>query len=530
MSDYDDLVGDLDEIDLMLERERRALMMLLDRQRERSDHLFSVAARMGATRSFITSVSLEWVAKRVRLANELPMFHEYLDPETDKIRVDWKTASMIQQREPDWTRQYPMTVYLAHRKHHKFPPILVVVTQPWVDNARADEWSKNFKALRDSVSAQAIDSEGRFQDLHLSESDLLYAIDGQHRLMAIQGLSDLLMTGRLFQKKKNGRDGPHSLSIDEIVKQSHDDIKRSDLQALLSERIGIEIIPAVEKGETITEALLRLRSIFVHVNQTAKRLTKGQLALLDEDNGFAIVARLAMVDHTLLKDRVELDKSQLAASSPHLTTLDTLRSIARKYLGQYPEFSGWGLDTKSQMHIRPEEESINRGYAALERYLDALARLPSYQKVTQGKPAEEFREKQNHLLFRPLAQVALAEAVSCLETRDASPVSLSTLFGILKLKDTQGVFDITKHEYPWYGSVWKPDSRTMERAESARVLCMRLFRHLLGGGTTDDKERQDLTDAFARARLIDPERESEEAVDLEGHRVKRSLVQLPSPW
>ena len=53
MSDYDDLVGDLDEIDLTVERERRVLMMLLDKQRERSNHLFAVAARMGATRSYI---------------------------------------------------------------------------------------------------------------------------------------------------------------------------------------------------------------------------------------------------------------------------------------------------------------------------------------------------------------------------------------------------------------------------------------------------------------------------------------------
>ena len=53
----------------------------------------------------------------------------------------------------------------------------------------------------------------------------------------------------------------------------------------MDERIGIEIVPAVVRGETIVRACRRLRQLFVDVNEHAKPLTSGGLARLDEPHG-----------------------------------------------------------------------------------------------------------------------------------------------------------------------------------------------------------------------------------------------------
>ena len=97
-----------------------------------------------------------------------------------------------------------MTLYLAARRNHKFPPLLVVITQKWVDDARADEWETGF-ATKDSLEYEPLDSSGYFVDLALEADSMLYAIDGQHRLMAIKGLKELSDTGQLGSRRASGK-------------------------------------------------------------------------------------------------------------------------------------------------------------------------------------------------------------------------------------------------------------------------------------------------------------------------------------
>ena len=69
----------------------------------------------------------------------------------------------------------------------------------------------------------------------------------------------------------------------------------------MDEVMGIEIIPAVQSRETFRESVSRLRNVFVDVNENAKRLEKGELTLLDENDAFRIVARTVMTKHPLFK-------------------------------------------------------------------------------------------------------------------------------------------------------------------------------------------------------------------------------------
>lgn len=518
----------IDEVHKQFERNRKALLILLDQERSKRDHQFGLSSRMGSSRSFVTSVSLGWAAQHIRFASDLPIFREWRD-EFGVIQANKKTQHMIQQRNPDWRRQLPMTLYLAGRKTHKFPPMLVVVTQPWVDDQTSDEWGPNGRALNDSIDYTGLDSEGYFVDLSFEQGSFLYAIDGQHRLMAIKGLQDLLDTGRIDARQESGKFRTSGgYSIDEIIEASRGEMTRTDLQGLMDERIGVELLPAVMRGEAHKEALRRLRSIFVHVNRTAKPLTKGELALLDEDNGFAVVARMVMVEHPLLEERVRIRKGQLSESSDEITTLETLQHMSQAFLA--PLFPGWEPDKKAHLPMRPEEEDLDEGFQHFYKFLDLVRRLPSMQEVLLGASPAEFRrtgdEGPGHLLFRPLGQLALAGAVADL-TGDGL-VEEDEIFDKLTRAELDGRLKIDEVTQPWFGVVWDPVGGKMRRQASSTKLCHRLMVHLLGGGTSDAQSREELQSDFAQARVDSAD--DTMSRDLSGDLVPLAQVKLPVPW
>lgn len=243
--------------------------------------MIGINSMMGSSRSFVTSVDIAWAAEHIRFASELPMFNEYRD-ENGFVRPDNQTQKLMQQRNLDWRLQIPMTLYIIGCKHHKLSPLLLVANRPWVDQPNADEWEPRQKlALEDSLLYTPIDSNAEYVDLSFESGtgSTLYAIGGQHRLMAIRGLKDLVHDGHLDAKTEIGKEAATGrVEIGDIITMSRHRIGRSDIQKLLDERIGIELIPAVMAGETREEALRRLRSLFVHVNRNAAPLAKGKMA------------------------------------------------------------------------------------------------------------------------------------------------------------------------------------------------------------------------------------------------------------
>ena len=520
-----DVYSSIQDLEKQEQLKRKALRTLLDEKGHRHDHKVGLSSMMGTSRSFVTSVTLRWAAEHIQLASQLPIFKGHRN-EYGVIEPNKQIQDLIQQRNPDWRRQVPMTLYLAARKNHKFPPLLVVVTQKWVDDAQADQWNTDL-ATEDSLRYRPIDSSGYFVDLALEADSTLYAIDGQHRLMAIKGLKELNDTGQLGARQATGKPKATApITVDDITDMTNGKIGVSELQHLLSEHIGLELIPSVMMGETRTDALRRLRSIFVHVNRSAKPLTKGELALLDEDNGFAVVARMTMVDHPLLEGRVRIKGGQLRESSPELTTLETLQEMSSAYLKtNYPT---WLPHAITKLPTRPEEEELDNGHGVLSRFFDHLATLPSFDAVRQGAKVANYRklDGHGHLLFRPIGQLALAGALG--DLRNEGTGSMAQYWEKLRNADKKGGFRIDHERLPWYGVAWEPIGGKMRRRKSDRDLIQQLLSHVMGGGTEDDAAREALRRAFARARIVTPD--SEKAVDLEGKEVELSKVGLPHPW
>ncbi len=266
------------------------LSSLLGGLRAQAHHHLVCHVRMGEVSSYLTSVTLGWVAQKVGFAADLPIFREVIQG-SERIAIDHGTAEAVQQHQPDWQRQMPMTAYLARCRQHKFSPLLLVGYQRWVLHDTYDEkWlpdptGNSPIAMDDSLTLQNLEPRGLYADLDDSGTEF-FAFDGQHRLMAILGLRDLIQTGQLDARgTERGVKRGKGLTRDEIIRQiqEHSDEDEATihdrLQHLMDERIGVEIVPAVCREETHADALRRLRQMLVDVNESAKPLGKSGIDL-----------------------------------------------------------------------------------------------------------------------------------------------------------------------------------------------------------------------------------------------------------
>ena len=506
--------------------ERQALAALLEKYLHQKERILVQKTEMGGTEAYVGSVTLEWFAGQVRFASSLPLLQKKYNPQTDNIEVDADSIDEIKQRPLDWSRQLPLTQYLATRKNHKFPPVLVAINQVWVDNSKAAEWDDQRQAIKSTIDFTPLDREGKVGLLNVSAEDVtIYALDGQHRLMGAQGLMELLKTGRLPRYRKDKTVDGTFITMADLIQQQG---SPAHLQSLPQEKIGIEFICAVAAGETREEARRRVRSIFVHVNLMATPLTKGQLAQLNEDDGFSIVARKIAVTHPLLeqrearKPRVNWDSATVAAKSTVLTTLQALKEMSERYLGQ--KFPHWKPFSQGLVPVRPEDEELAQGILEFRKLFDYLAALPSYKILEdEGTPAlRRFSfEKdggEGNMLFRPVGQVAIAQALGILVFKKR--FFLKDIFKKLRKFDLEGGF--SNMEYPqslWYGVLYDANKKRVQVA--GRDLAAKLVIYVLGG-IQDQMERAELRKALADARTIE-----KQAMGLDGKFVEPKQVGLP---
>ena len=540
-------------------RARLAFTRLLDRQREKAGHIFALKANMGISESYIAAVPLSWLERKILFAADLPLFEGRADEDSKKVEVNKKTVDLLQQRRPDWRRQLQMSVYLAERENHIFPPLLVVSYQNWAYQEQSDNWAQDGRAIVRSIPVSSLDSNGYFLDIEDGKTSY-YALDGQHRLMAIKGLKELITNRRLEARSEDGSRRKTYITLEEIIdsikkrriNQGRTDIDEQEIHNMLLNRMEdemmfIEIIPAVQKGETLEEAVSRLRQIFVDVNEQAKLPTKGDNILLDNTYGFRIVARHVMVNHPLLvDDKTMMKVGQLSDKSNYYTTLQGIVEIAENYLGQFHPFNKWGnpvLGDSSYGYIRPSEDEIHEGISTLTDYFNAMGKLPSHVRFVQAsennrwKLRAEAREDDDepiltdNILFRPLAQAALAKAVGQILSSSEIPnveykKKLDDIFSELSKREREGMLKLRKPESPWFGILCDPIDRKMRRHKAYGDLCERMFIYLLHG--MDNGARKDLREDFANARVVV---EGIKGWSLDGDpEVKLEDIQLPNPW
>ena len=509
-------------------QDKKKFSSLFAKYLSENEQLLVQKTQMGGTEAYVGSVTLEWFASQVRFASFLPLLRNKYNPDTDNIEIDASSIDDIQQRPLDWSRQAPLVQYLAARKNHKFPAILAVISQPWVDDSKSTEWDSEGRAKKSTTDFTSLDDDGKLGLLDISEENVtIYALDGQHRLMAVQGLMEILENGKLPRYKKDKAAANNFITITDLIDKYQ--VEAEYLEQLPQEKIGIEFICAVAKGETREEARRRVRSIFVHVNLMAVPLSKGQLAQLNEDDGFSIVARKIAVSHPLLeqrddrKPRVNWNSATVASKSTVLTTLQALKEMSERYLEH--KYSHWKPLDKGLIPMRPEDEELESATEDFYELFDNLAILPSY-KLLEHEDTPMFRrfsfEKdggEGNILFRPVGQMALAKALGILIFQKG--FSIDEIFEKLRKFDSKGGF--SGMDFPkslWYGVLY--DANRKRILVAGKELATRLIVYILGG-VEDKMERAKLRNDLAKARTFE-----DETVDFKGKFVEPKKVGLPS--
>lgn len=530
---------DLDQqIDEMEKRERQRAEMLgklLDERLNAGNDLLVTRGYMGDSESFLGVVSLEWINNSVMLFTQLPLFKTKVDSRGNFV-VDENTAADLRQRAPNWSRQPLLVNYLLRQKTRMFPPMLAVVEEDWVNNLDADEWVEDShgekRASRTSASFTALDGKSRVGMIDLSKATV-FVIDGSHRWIGISGLIELIKTGHLTIKKRDGATTGTIKELDQLAAELEFDA--AAVPAMQHETMGIELIPAVMKGETREEARRRIRSVFVHVNKSAEPPTSSEQALLDEDDGFAVVGRETAFGHPLFRykapgDRVNWKSTALPEGSTWLTTGKTLRDSVEAFLGQSKTFSRWKTSSSKEIAVRPSEDHLDDGKREWIKYLDQLAELEAFSDIVRGGKLDEWRsfptttkpEGRGHLLMRPLGQLILADAVGYLHLHPAGDQTpLDEIFELLKRYDSDHGFEnVDQPTSPWWGITYDPQRQTMYMG--GRKTAILLLRYLLGDDM-DREQRDELRDQFANLRTV-----LEDSYDWDGTKIADpSEVRLP---
>jgi len=288
--DKEDL-EDLLALTTLRHKEFRVLSRLLgDIRAKKNQHLVQ-HVRMGEVSSYLLSVDFRWVSEKVGFAADLPIFRESGEG-SKRVATSPETVQTIQRLQPDWRCQLNMVVYLAMRRHHKFPPLVLVGYQGWVHDDRHEKWGIDGLSMNDSLTIYGLEPTGSYWGLDDSRTQF-YALDGQHRLMAILGLRDLIQTGYLhaLDENRKPRGNDKGLHYDDVVSyiskntgEPQSDVHER-LQHFMDEYIGIEVVPSVRQGENFNKALVRLRQMFADINENAKESISSEIPLIDKING-----------------------------------------------------------------------------------------------------------------------------------------------------------------------------------------------------------------------------------------------------
>jgi DNA sulfur modification protein DndB len=256
--------------------------------------------------------------------------------------------------------------------------------------------------------------EGTLGLLHLFGTERLFAIDGQHRVAGIK------------------------LALSE---QPEDSILKTDCVSA----IFVAHDPNSDAGKA------RTRRLFTTVNKKAKPIAKTQSIALDEDNGFAIVARRLIDAHPLFTDEGMRVLYASTGALPQteqraITSVVGLFELVKDLYGKKESFD----------QQRPSDEAIEEHLSlCLAFFNELLTSVPEFVEVFshgKGEPGDYRTNAHNHLLFRPAGQRAFARAVQLMLARKTS------------LKDSIAVLlkaemDLLKE--PWHHVLWNPVAETM---------------------------------------------------------------------
>ena len=427
-----------------------------------------------------------------KLGIEMEFMKDSFDSKGQLI-VDQNNSEELAQRNPDWSRQISMTSYLLRNKYRKFGTILVVVSPKWVNDPSHENWDpETGRAKVTSIQFEKlIPSIDEIGVIEVGSVDV-FALDGQHRLIGMRGLKELA-AGRIFPKLRSGEAKKESIEKEEFLELNGS--TPAELDDIFDEKITVEYLPAVIAGETMREAKQRIRSVFVAINKNAKKPLAGETILLDEDDGYAIVARAIGKSHRLLQasgteGRVNWRNTSIPKRSHWIVTLQHLRTMSQTYLEHAEPNLVMAWENKKLGTQRPSDEQLAEARTSMSELFDYLAKLPTYQKVMachRGEDLDKIRIAETNILTRPIGFTILADAIGQLIHGGES---LEKIFEKLEKFDRAGGFEQGPKTSIWWGVTLDSKDRmiTANTSTAADLLKWTLFGQThTDGPTLSDK-------------------------------------------
>lgn len=378
----------------------------------------ALRSRMGDWWYYVTTLTFREVAKCIKRVDEV---HERKDLET------WIQRKLRSERE----RQ--IANYLLGQQQRFFNAIVAGIY------GGEPEWFPvvvgESKTLKDVALGER--QATAFGFLRLSGAELIFAVDGQHRVAGI----------KLALEESKGKE----LDDDELVVIfiSH---KRTD------------------------EGVERTRRLFTTLNKFAKPVSKAELIALNDDDAFAIVTRRLIESYKGLGSGfVPLAPT---ANIPPGDQSSITTAIALYELVQTVSVRTGSPERKSLEMGPASENRVAELYKIMSSFWDALRKnVPDIASVMESRPedamARQFRtENGGHLLFRPAGLAAFARATRILMDRTKGDVgsAVSRLSKVpLRLSDK-----------PWCGILWNPATKTM--IVKHKKLSTNLFLHKIQEG------------------------------------------------
>ena len=549
---------DLDEIEHVQEQVDKLDAIIADKLTEKvksSQSLIATKTISGESVSYLSSAPATWIAKNISLFVEMKSASNMVETDDNgnySLVVDEKTSNDIKQRKPDFARAHLIALYLLSQKHPQFPPFLLVVEDDWCNMTPDDPdyvkyWDEERRARKSVIDPTFSFSDDIANLLPRDQFDKnnCYVIDGSHRTIALQAIENFERLGTLEKRQRDGARVAESLQdtdLEAIIGISAQEINDAKRRVMKSS-FGVQFFSAVEAGETREEASRRVRSLFVHINKTAKAPTGSENVLLDDDNGFAIVARSSGFDHELFcKDKpgdlIDTKKPSLAINSVQITAIGLLKDTTEDYLSNFSDFERWKTNTAREIALRPDDEALNAAEKLMDEFFDKVKSLPIFKTLfkdstfnrdvfikddngdfildDEGNKSKKTAlikhlrnfydpnleeagianhpDNRGHLLLRPLGHRILASAVGQLVNEG---IDLETIFKKLEKFDSNGGFDhINTPQSVFHGLVYNPANKKMEMKH--RKLSSRLLIYMLGGVTETESLRED----YAEARSI----------------------------
>ena len=253
-----------------------------------------------------------------------------------------------------------------------------------------------FYPVADSIQFDYRDQAKNIGFLHIKDTGSMYILDGQHRMAALRAAINPTEDDRkVLNKKLEQSDELHLLKSDNGLKQD----QYSVLFVLLDNK----------KSQ---------RTLFTDINTYARKISQSEMIGMDERNGYRKIIQ-NLIDENLVfnhADWIVHSGSSLPESSLKITTkkhLEDIVTMTCEYNGhiwpknKFPETSEFNKGQTISVAF------LNEMFSNIEAYKNALKKDPTDNNL----PALRKKESKVGLIFKPLPQVALAEAILLLKEK-----------------------------------------------------------------------------------------------------------------